>query len=108
MLRKQIMLVEEIIPEGTRCWKGYEKKGMKTMFGKRVPNCVKKESIEVDDDGAIAIVNFNKDFDYNKVANLADQFGLGFDIADDDMSKQPGNAGKYYIQGEFAGVYRNI
>ena len=32
--------------EGTRCWKGYEKKGMKTMFGKRVPNCVKKESQE--------------------------------------------------------------
>ena len=28
--------------EGTKCWKGYEKKGMKTMFGKRVPNCVKK------------------------------------------------------------------
>ena len=32
--------------EGTKCWKGYEKKGMKTMFGKRVPNCVKKESNE--------------------------------------------------------------
>ena len=29
--------------EGTRCWKGYKKKGMKTMFGKRVPNCVKEE-----------------------------------------------------------------
>jgi len=28
--------------EGTRCWKGYKKKGMKTMFGKRVPNCVKE------------------------------------------------------------------
>ena len=28
-----------------KCWKGYEKKGMKTMFGKRVPNCVKKESV---------------------------------------------------------------
>jgi len=27
-----------------KCWKGYEKKGMKTMFGKRYPNCVKKES----------------------------------------------------------------
>ena len=34
--------------EGTRCWKGYEKKGMKTMFGKRVPNCVKKEAIDKD------------------------------------------------------------
>ena len=32
--------------EGTRCWKGYEKKGMKTMFGKRVPNCVKREHID--------------------------------------------------------------
>ena len=27
-----------------KCWKGYEKKGMKTMFGKRYHNCVKKES----------------------------------------------------------------
>jgi len=29
-----------------RCWKGYTQKGMKTMFGKRYPNCVKKESVE--------------------------------------------------------------
>ena len=29
-----------------KCWKGYEKKGMKTMFGKRYPNCVKKEAVE--------------------------------------------------------------
>ena len=39
------MLLRELI-EGTRCWKGYEKKGMKTMFGKRVPNCVKKEDVD--------------------------------------------------------------
>jgi hypothetical protein len=26
------------------CWKGYTKKGMKTMFGKKYPNCVKNES----------------------------------------------------------------
>ena len=32
--------------EGTRCWKGYERKGMKTMFGKRVPNCVKREHVD--------------------------------------------------------------
>ena len=37
------------ISEGTRCWKGYEKKGMKTLFGKRVPNCVKKEEISLDE-----------------------------------------------------------
>jgi hypothetical protein len=27
-----------------KCWKGYTQKGMKTMFGKRYPNCVKAES----------------------------------------------------------------
>lgn len=27
-----------------KCWPGYTKKGMKTMFGKRYPNCVKKKA----------------------------------------------------------------
>jgi hypothetical protein len=40
------MKAHEFIAEGTRCWKGYEMKGMKTLFGKRVPNCVKKEDID--------------------------------------------------------------
>ena len=31
-------------PIDEACWKGYEKKGMKTMFGKRYPNCVKKKA----------------------------------------------------------------
>ena len=38
------MRASEIITE--KCWKGYTKKGMKTMFGKRVPNCVKKEDVD--------------------------------------------------------------
>ena len=25
-----------------KCWSGYKKKGMKTMYGKKYPNCVKK------------------------------------------------------------------
>ena len=29
-----------------KCWPGYEQKGMKTMFGKRYPNCVKKTKKE--------------------------------------------------------------
>jgi len=37
------------IAEGTRCWKGYEKKGTKKLFGKTVPNCVKKEEITIDE-----------------------------------------------------------
>ena len=32
------------------CWKGYQKKGMKTMFGKRYPNCVKKTNEELEED----------------------------------------------------------
>ena len=41
----------EIIYE--KCWKGYEKKGMKTMFGKRYPNCVKKEEVEEIDEAKV-------------------------------------------------------
>jgi hypothetical protein len=35
--------------EGQRCWKGYEKKGTKKMFGKTVNNCVKKEGAEMNE-----------------------------------------------------------
>jgi len=42
--QKEEMKIVEIITE--KCWKGYEKKGMKMLFGKRVPNCVKKEDID--------------------------------------------------------------
>ncbi len=34
--------------EAQKCWKGYEKKGTKKMFGKTVNNCVKKESVEIE------------------------------------------------------------
>ena len=30
-----------------KCWKGYKKKGMKTMFGKRYPNCVKESDLNL-------------------------------------------------------------
>ena len=36
---KQVAKVAANLDE--KCWKGYKKKGMKTMFGKRYPNCVK-------------------------------------------------------------------
>ena len=49
------MLIREL-QEGTRCWKGYEKKGMKTMFGKRVPNCVKNES-DINESDEIPIIH---------------------------------------------------
>ena len=41
---------EEFEPMDEACWKGYTKKGMKTMFGKKYPNCVKKEETEIQED----------------------------------------------------------
>jgi len=49
-----------------RCWKGYTQKGMKTMFGKRYPNCVKKESVGETDEAvspsqqAVIAINMKK------------------------------------------------
>jgi hypothetical protein len=34
-------LVSKVLDE--KCWAGYKKKGMKTLFGKKYPNCVKEE-----------------------------------------------------------------
>ena len=55
-------MTEEIVQSILeKCWAGYEKKGMKTMFGKRYPNCVKKtktkkEEVEVQEGmGDVAI-----------------------------------------------------
>jgi hypothetical protein len=39
-LKRQEEMKEGELTE--KCWKGYVKKGMKTMFGKQYPNCVKK------------------------------------------------------------------
>jgi hypothetical protein len=42
--RKKSEMKEEELTE--KCWKGYTQKGMKTMFGKKYPNCVKKTKHE--------------------------------------------------------------
>ena len=44
-----MMLLGKEVELKEKCWKGYEKKGMKTMFGKRYPNCVKKEEVEIEE-----------------------------------------------------------
>jgi len=61
------MRVYEVLIE--KCWPGYEKKGMKTHFGKRVPNCVKKEQIQDDD---IAVEDLKKWFSQNKGTGWVD------------------------------------
>ena len=71
---------DKIIFEGTRCWKGYEKKGMKTMFGKRVPNCVKRENVAPDHDGKAA------------------PYGSGYDEINEDPNETKGGLGKWFRQ----------
>jgi len=47
--KEKRMKNEEFEQIDEKCWPGYKKKGMKTMFGKRYPNCVKKEEVEFDE-----------------------------------------------------------
>ena len=42
-LRKQNKYVNSKSELTEKCWAGYTQKGMKKMFGKRYPNCVKKK-----------------------------------------------------------------
>ena len=41
--------MEEQLNIDEKCWTGYKKKGMKTMFGKKYPNCVKMEDVTIED-----------------------------------------------------------
>jgi hypothetical protein len=54
------------------CWKGYHKEGMKTMFGKRYPNCVKNKTTnedQISNEKVRRIQNF-----------LNDKFGANLDV----------------------------
>ena len=78
---KFMEVVDLIKPEdiAEKCWKGYKKKGMKTMFGKRYPNCVKaNEENETVDEGAL------KDRARRAVQNQRD----GYHGDDDALTKE--------------------
>jgi hypothetical protein len=52
--------IEEVKKEiNEKCWKGYTQKGMKTMFGKRYPNCVKKDTNEASSPAQQAAIAIN-------------------------------------------------
>ena len=64
------MKISEIITEA--CWKGYHKEGMKTMFGKKYPNCVKNEGMAEDnhqDDAKAKAIEFIKKRGYGRLLN---------------------------------------
>ena len=43
---------QEFQEAGKKCWKGYEKKGTQTLFGKTYNRCVKKEENEIEEGAA--------------------------------------------------------
>jgi hypothetical protein len=72
------------------CWKGYTQKGMKTMFGKKYPNCVKKESAGETDEAsspaqqaAIAINMKKKGKKPKVIAVTEEQFERLFEYNED-------------------------
>ena len=100
------------IKEGQRCWKGYEKKGTKMMFGKRYNNCVKKkatkEEVEHIDEKMINVTPnairrraaksiIKKDLP--KLAAGAGAVAAGVAVAD-KMSKKNTNEGVEFLKRE--------
>jgi len=73
---------QDHMKEGTKCWKGYKKKGMKTMFGKRVPNCVKNEAIGEPDQYELSIRDKK-----NPSQTVTFQKGLTLNQANDKVYK---------------------
>jgi len=62
-----------------KCWKGYEKKGTKKMFGKTYPNCVKKEGIKTD-----VWIGENEIYWEN---NIGESCGYTFEFEDQPMNE---------------------
>ena len=90
-----VRLVKRVLAEETEmteaCWKGYTQKGMKTMFGKRYPNCVKKESVGETDEAsspaqqaAIAINMKKKGIKPKVIAVTEEQFERLFEYNTED------------------------
>ena len=81
-----IKLIKRVLEEGElteKCWSGYKQKGMKTMYGKRYPNCVKNESEDVETNEAsspaqqlaIAINMKNKSIKPKNESLYEDEYG---------------------------------
>ena len=85
-------LKKETIDEGQKCWKGYEKKGTKKMFGKTYNNCVKKEETENFENFEIEVPSKNIKKLTKKAVKRIDR------DADGDVDSGDKGGGKY---GEF-------
>jgi len=86
------MKITEVITE--RCWPGYERKGTKTHYGKKVPNCVRKE--DAAGVGTITKQNTTKDVkpgdEYKNVKKLSLE-----NFADGKGPGRPGDSQRHGI-----------
>lgn len=78
-----------------KCWKGYVKKGMKTMFGKRYPNCVKKEEVEIEEANKSGDSSLHDWFTKSRASDGTPGWvQLGGKYAGKPCAKQPGQTTK--------------
>ena len=85
-----------------KCWKGYEKKGMKKMFGKMYPNSVKKENVAPNHDGKAAPYGSG----YKKTKKLKEVSGVKkvLDMADGGFGKLGGKT----VDGLSANLFKAV
>lgn len=107
------MKISDIDELFEKCWKGYKKHGMKTMFGKRVPDCRKDESVNEDnpytsqdimhDDPPVGI-----DFDFNNLPKVDWSRYSKKDIKKfhDHLESLDFEDG-FQLDGEYHGMYRS-
>jgi hypothetical protein len=98
----QVMALEaagliQLNEKGQKCWKGYEKKGTKKMFGKTYNNCVKKEEFVAEEesdrrkDERQERGGVDGNTDYKRPAkNNTKKFGTGKTALQKEMEKKHG------------------
>jgi hypothetical protein len=98
----QVMALEaagliQLNEKGQKCWKGYEKKGTKKMFGKTYNNCVKKEEFVAEEesdrrkDERQERGGVDGNTDYKRPAkNNTNKFGTGKTALQKEMEKKHG------------------
>ena len=98
----QVMALEaagliQLNEKGQKCWKGYEKKGTKKMFGKTYNNCVKKEEFVAEEesdrrkDERQERGGVDGNIDYKRPAkNNTKKFGTGKTAMQKEMEKKHG------------------
>ena len=106
---KFMEVVDLIKPEDIteKCWKGYKKKGMKTMFGKRYPNCVKaNEENKLTDDALekAAAANQKRDKERGMKIHSTDSMK---DVQDRIAARKKSQKEEVKVDEKYQGMYQS-